>query len=246
MSPDPRLHRTALRRVQRRGVLRGGLTLGGLSLLGGCNLADDDAVDRLLFAMSRFNDRMQAALFAGRRLAPEYAEKDITEPFPFNAFYTEAEAPVVPKLGYALEVSGRVDDRTPWTLERLRALPQQSQVTRHICVEGWSAIGQWGGVRFSDFLSRIGADTRARYVSLRCADDYYVTIDMPTALQAQTTLALTWRGQELPRKYGYPIKLRIPTKLGFKNPKHVMAIEITDEDRGGYWEDQGYNWFSGL
>lgn len=122
---------------------------------------------------------------------------------------------------------------------------QVSQITRHICVEGWSAIGKWSGVRFSDFLQRIGADTTAKYVGLRCADDYSTSIDMPTALHPQTQLTLRFADQILPAEYGFPMKVRMPTKLGFKNPKHVAALFVTNDYPGGYWEDQGYNWYSG-
>jgi DMSO/TMAO reductase YedYZ molybdopterin-dependent catalytic subunit len=139
-----------------------------------------------------------------------------------------------------------IADRKPWTVETLRALPQQSQITRHCCVEGWSAIGKWGGVPFADFLKRIGADTTAQYVGFRCADNYYTSIDMATALHPQTILALTYADEPLPVKYGAPMKLRIPTKLGFKNPKHIIAIFVTNTYPGGYWEDQGYNWFGGM
>ena len=125
------------------------------------------------------------------------------------------------------------------------AFPQTEQITRHICVEGWSAIGQWGGVRFSDFLRRIGADTTARYVGFRCHDDYYTSIDMLTALHAQTLLTLRFDETPLPAKYGYPLKLRVPTKLGYKNPKYISEIFVTNVNPGGYWEDQGYNWFGG-
>jgi DMSO/TMAO reductase YedYZ molybdopterin-dependent catalytic subunit len=136
-------------------------------------------------------------------------------------------------------------DKRRWTLPELRAMPQESQVTRHICVEGWSAIGKWGGVPFASFLKRIGADTTAKYVGFKCADDYFTSIDMPTALHPQTLLALTYDGQALPPKYGFPMKLRMPTKLGYKNPKHIQAIFVTNTYPGGYWEDQGYNWFGG-
>jgi DMSO/TMAO reductase YedYZ molybdopterin-dependent catalytic subunit len=138
-----------------------------------------------------------------------------------------------------------IESKKPWTLAELYALPQVTQVTRHICVEGWSAIGKWGGVRLSDFLKRVGADTTAKYVGFQCADDYYGSIDMATALHPQTIMAFDWDGQRLPPKYGYPIKVRIPTKLGFKNPKLVTALFVTNEYPGGYWEDKGYNWYSG-
>jgi DMSO/TMAO reductase YedYZ molybdopterin-dependent catalytic subunit len=139
-------HRSALQRVERRHLLKGCLSLGALTMLTGCNLQDGDAVDRVLWAMSRWNDRVQAWLFDSNRLAPIYPASAITRPFPFNAFYTVDDAPEIDGDDYALEVSGRVTDKQSWTLARLRTLPQESQITRHICIEGWSGIGQWSGV----------------------------------------------------------------------------------------------------
>ena len=234
-----------LERPARRAFLRGAVTAGGLSLLTGCSITDEPSVEAMLLKISRFNDRVQAWLFDPGRLAPTYPASMITRPFPFNAFYSESRAPVVDGESFRLEVSGRVADRHAWTLSELAALPQSEQITRHICVEGWSAIGRCGGVRFSDFLHRVGADTSARYVGFQCADGYYTSIDMPTALHAQTLLALSFDGQTLPVRYGFPMKLRIPTKLGYKNPKHIQAIFVTNSYPGGYWEDQGYNWFGG-
>jgi DMSO/TMAO reductase YedYZ molybdopterin-dependent catalytic subunit len=229
----------------RRNFLRSSLTLGGLSMLTGCVLDDSASVTSALEKVSRFNDSAQAFLFDPNRLAPTYPESMITRPFPFNAYYSEAEVRQVEGNGFRLEVAGMVADKRQWTLPELRALPQESQVTRHICVEGWSAIGKWGGVPFARFLKRIGADTTAKYVGFKCADDYFTSIDMPTALHPQTLLALTYDGQVLPPKYGFPMKLRMPTKLGYKNPKHIQAIFVTNTYPGGYWEDQGYNWFGG-
>jgi DMSO/TMAO reductase YedYZ molybdopterin-dependent catalytic subunit len=220
------------------------LSLGALSLLSGCSLTDENSVDRMLMSVSRFNDRVQGWLFDPNRLAPTYPESMITKPFPFNAFYSEDEVPEIDD-DYTLKVSGLVKNRRDWSLTELYALPQTSQVTRHICVEGWSAIGKWGGVTFRDFLQRIGADTTAKFVGFRCADDYFTSIDMPTALHAQTLLTFTFADEVLPAKYGYPMKLRMPTKLGYKNPKHITEIFVTNTYPGGYWEDQGYNWFGG-
>jgi DMSO/TMAO reductase YedYZ molybdopterin-dependent catalytic subunit len=238
-----------LARLERRLFLRQSLSLGALSLLSGCGLSEaltyDEKVQKLLGGMSRWNDGVQAWLFDPKRLAPEFAESMITTPFPFNAFYGEDEVRVVDSSSYKLEVSGLVRDKKTWGLAELYALPQVSQVTRHICVEGWSAIGKWSGPRFSDFLQRIGADTTAKYVGFKCADDYYGSIDMATALHPQTIMAFKYADQVLPPKYGFPWKLRVPTKLGFKNPKHIMAMFVTNQNPGGYWEDQGYNWFSG-
>jgi DMSO/TMAO reductase YedYZ molybdopterin-dependent catalytic subunit len=229
----------------RRMFLKRTLTLGGLSMITGCGVVDDETADKVLTRISMFNDRVQGWLFDPNQLAPIYPESMITRPFPFNAFYSRDEAPEVDGESYRLEVSGMVADKRRWSLTELRAMPQTDQVTRHICVEGWSAIGKWGGVRFADFLRRVGADTTAKYVGFKCADDYYTSIDMPTALHAQTLLTLTYDGKTLPREYGFPMKLRMPTKLGYKNPKHIVALFVTNTPPGGYWEDQGYNWFGG-
>ena len=240
------IHRSpAVANLERRLFLKRGLSLGALSLLAGCNITDQEGVQRVLMTMSRWNDGVQDWLFDPKRLAPEFPESRITRPFPFNAYYSESEVVEVDGSDYKLELAGMIRDKKPWTLAELYALPQVSQVTRHICVEGWSAIGKWSGVRFSDFLARIGADTTAKYVGFQCADDYYGSIDMATALHPQTQLSLRYADELLPPKYGYPMKLRIPTKLGFKNPKHIAAIFVTNEYPGGYWEDKGYNWYSG-
>jgi DMSO/TMAO reductase YedYZ molybdopterin-dependent catalytic subunit len=229
----------------RRAFLQRSLTMGGLSLLGGCSISDNSGVEAALTRISRFNDAVQGWIFDPTQLAPTYPESMITRPFPFNAYYGEDEVREVDEAGYKLEVTGMVADKRSWTLADLRAMPQRDQVTRHICVEGWSAIGKWGGVPFADFLKRIDADTSAKYVGFKCADDYYTSIDMPTALHPQTLLTLSYDGQPLPPKYGFPMKLRMPTKLGYKNPKHIKAIFVTNTYPGGYWEDQGYNWFGG-
>jgi DMSO/TMAO reductase YedYZ molybdopterin-dependent catalytic subunit len=246
-APAPRLadHKPAVARIERRLVLRQGLSLGALALLTGCNLSDDDAVDRVLWSMSRWNDRVQAALFDPNKLAPTYPASAITDPFPFNAYYPESEVRNVDPVAWRLELSGLIADKRPWSVAQLRTLPQEGQITRHICVEGWSAIGQWSGVPFGRFLQRIGADMRARYVGFECFDGYRTSIDMASALHPQTILALDYGDSPLPPKYGSPLKVRVPTKLGFKNPKYISALYVTNDNPGGYWEDQGYNWFSG-
>jgi DMSO/TMAO reductase YedYZ molybdopterin-dependent catalytic subunit len=238
----------AIRRIaqpSRRAFLQRTVTLGGLALLTGCSTSDESSIDAALNAVSRFNDKAQGLLFDPTRLAPTYPDSMITRPFPFNAYYGEDEVRQVDGGSWQLEVSGMVANRRRWKLAELRAMPQMEQVTRHICVEGWSAIGKWGGVSFAGFLRGIGADLSAKYVGFKCADDYHTSIDMATALHPQTLMALTYDGQTLPPRYGYPMKLRMPTKLGYKNPKHIQAIYVTNSYPGGYWEDQGYNWFGG-
>jgi DMSO/TMAO reductase YedYZ molybdopterin-dependent catalytic subunit len=229
----------------RRQFLRGATSLGALTFLTGCDILDSPSAELALRVVSKFNDWVQARMFQPHKLAPTFPESAVTKPFPFNAYYSEDEAPEVDGETYKLEIAGLVDNKQSWTLDQLYQLPHEKQITRHICVEGWSAIGSWTGARLSDFLTRIGADLTAKYVYFICAEGYSNTIDMPTALHPQTQMTFRFADELLPRKYGYPMKIRIPTKLGFKNPKHVVAMVVTNEDRGGYWEDQGYNWFSG-
>jgi DMSO/TMAO reductase YedYZ molybdopterin-dependent catalytic subunit len=230
----------------RRSFLRGVAGLGALTFLTGCNIIDGDTAENVLRKVSEFNDGAQALLFSQTKLAPTYSDSAITRPFPFNAYYDLDQAPVVDPATYKLEISGLVDNKKPWTLEELHALPEVSQITRHVCVEGWSAIGSWQGARLSDFLKRIGADTRAKYIWFHCAEGYTNTVDMPTLLHPQTQMSFKFDHKLLPRAYGFPMKIRMPTKLGFKQPKYVVAMEVTNTDHGGYWENQGYNWFSGL
>jgi DMSO/TMAO reductase YedYZ molybdopterin-dependent catalytic subunit len=229
----------------RRVFLRGGASLGTLALLTGCDIIDGPSAERALMQVSYFNDRVQAWLFNPGKLAPVYPESAVTRPFPFNAYYPEADVPELEKDDYRLQVGGLVDNKKAWSLDELYALPQETQITRHVCVEGWSAIGKWTGTPLREFLRRVGADMRAKYVWFRCAEGYSTSIDMATALHPQTQMTFQFDGQTLPRKYGFPMKVRMPTKLGFKNPKHVMEMAVTDKYLGGYWEDQGYNWFSG-
>lgn len=243
--PSLRAFRPQIERIERRLFLKQGLSLGALTMLSGCTLKDEDTIDRVLWSMSRWNDRVQATLFNPDKLAPTYTDAEVTSPFPFNAYYEEALAPVVNGESYRLSLSGLIEDKRPWTLSELRDLPQATQITRHVCVEGWSAIGKWGGVPFGDFLQRIGADLTAKYVGFHCADKYWTSIDMPSALHPQTLLVLDFPGRSGETKYGYPVKIRMPTKLGFKNAKFVTEIFVTNDNPGGYWEKLGYNWFSG-
>jgi len=235
-----------LAKLHRRGLLRGALSLGALSLLTGCDLSTHSGVDAALEAMLRFDDAVQEKIFSKTRLAETYPASAITTPFRFNAFYAEWQVPVVDPTQWRFSVSGLVADKSDWTLPALMALPQDTQITRHICIEGWSQIGQWSGVPLGLFLRRVGADMRARYVNFKCFDGYSTSIDMPSALHPQTLLALDFEGQPLAPQWGAPLRLRIPTKLGFKSAKNLQSIEVTNKFPGGYWENQGYDWFAGV
>jgi DMSO/TMAO reductase YedYZ molybdopterin-dependent catalytic subunit len=236
--------RPELTRVSRRGLITRGLSLGGLALLSGCDLSTHSGVDEALWRVMHFDDRVQAALFSRQRLAKTFPVSAVTKPFRFNAYYEEWQVRETPP-DWRLELAGLIQDKAPWTVAQLRALPRESQVTRHICIEGWSQIGQWGGVPLHAFLRRIGADLRARYVAFKCFDGYSTSIDMPSALHPQTILTLDFLGKPLTPEWGAPVRLRIPTKLGFKSAKNISSITVTNTYPGGYWENQGYNWFSG-
>jgi DMSO/TMAO reductase YedYZ molybdopterin-dependent catalytic subunit len=233
--------------LSRRRFIAGGASLGALTMLTGCDVTDSFSAESMLTQISKFNDAVQAAIFNPNTLAPTFPESAITRPFPFNAYYALDDAPKVDGATWKLEVRGLVENKKSWTLDELYKLPQEKQITRHICVEGWSAIGSWTGVRFSHFLQLIGADTKAKYVWFNCADmdGYNSPLDMATALHPQTQMTFKFDNEILPRAYGYPMKIRVPTKLGFKNPKYVISMEVTNDYKGGYWEDQGYNSFSG-
>lgn len=234
-----------LARLRRRGFLRRALSLGGLSMLTGCDLSTHSGIDAALEAILRFDDKVQAALFHPDRMAQTYPASAITHPFRFNAYYAEWQVRPTPEH-WKLSVSGLVTDKTAWPLSALMALPQQSQITRHICIEGWSQIGQWRGIPLHQFLRRIGADRSARYVAFKCFDGYSTSIDMPSALHPQTILSLDFETRPLTPQWGAPLRLRIPTKLGFKSAKNLEAIEVTNTFPGGYWENQGYDWFAGV
>ena len=247
--PDPAIlanHRPRIRALQRRGLLRGTLSLGALTLLTGCDVSNDSAIDAALRAISSVNDRFQAALFDPNRLAPTYPAARILNPPRFNAYYDVEQLKPVPGDTWRLAISGLVDNKRPWTRADIAALPQSEMVIRHICVEGWDYIGQWSGPTLRTLLEHVGADLRARYVAFTTADDYGSSIDMATALHPQTLLATTYAGATLPDPYGYPLRLRTAVKLGFKNPKWITGIEVTNTYPGGYWENQGFNWESNL
>ena len=232
----------------RRRLLGRALAFGAVTMLPGCNFDDlehPDLADKFLRLMSGWNNEVQAWLFNSHTLAPTFKPSQITRPPRFNAFYDISKAPQVDLATWSLELAGRIGDRRPWRIEQLRALPQESQITRLICVEGWRVIGQWSGVPLRHFLRAVNADLKARYVAIRCADGYFTSIDMPSELHPQTILALDFLGAPLTPPFGAPLRLRIPTKLGFKNPKSIVAMEVTAKWTGGYWENQGYNWFSG-
>lgn len=258
MSPSPSKFRPAVapdqsimdsplvHEINRRGLLRGTLSLGALAMLGGCGHSNAPAIDGVLRAISRFNDQVQAWMFDPNRLAPTYPEAMVLKPPRFNAFYGPEDIKPVNGETWRLELAGRIGNKQAWTVPEILALPEREIIIRHICVEGWDYVGQWSGVPLRLFLERVGADLSCRYVAFRCADGYWGSIDMASALHPQTLLATKYARETIADPYGYPLRLRTAVKLGFKNPKWITSIEVTNVYPGGYWEDRGFNWFSGL
>jgi len=248
-APDPAIldnHRPLIRSMQRRGLLRGGLSLGALTMLTGCDVGDNSSIETALRAVSSFNDRIQELLFDPNKLAPTYPESKVLKPPRFNAYYDIEDVKPVNGDTWRLELAGLINDKRHWTRADFAAQPEQEIIVRHVCVEGWDYIGQWSGMPMRAFLERVGADLRAKYVAFKTTDNYGSSIDMATALHPQTLLATKYAKETLADPFGYPLRLRTSTKLGFKNPKWITAIEVTNTYPGGYWEDQGFNWFSGI
>lgn len=239
-------HKALVEDINRRNILRGAVSLGALTMLTGCDVTRSDAVQSVLKRVSQLNDRVQAAMFRPDHLAPTFSEAEVVKPPRFNAYYDIEDIVPVDVAKWKLELAGRIENKKAWSAQEIYALPEQEWIIRHVCVEGWDYIGQWSGVNFKLFLERIGADLKAKYVSFKCADDYYGSIDMATALHPQTILATKYAREPLADPFGLPLRLRTATKLGYKNPKWITAIEVTNDYPGGYWEDRGFNWFAGI
>jgi DMSO/TMAO reductase YedYZ molybdopterin-dependent catalytic subunit len=232
--------------INRRNILRGVLSLGALTMLTGCDVTEIDPVQKALRAVSSWNDRVQEALFRPHHLAPTFSRSQVVKPPRFNAYYDVADVKPVNGVTWTLELAGLISDKRPWTAQQIYELPQQEIIIRHICVEGWDYIGQWSGPNLRNFFQRVGADITAKYVYFICADDYTESIDMATALHPQTILATKYADDILGDPFGYPLRLRTSTKLGYKNAKWIKAIEVTNDFRETFWSKQGFNWFAGI
>jgi DMSO/TMAO reductase YedYZ molybdopterin-dependent catalytic subunit len=232
--------------INRRGVLRGAISLGALTLLTGCDVTEEEPVQKVLRTVSSWNDGVQAALFRPDHLAPTFSPAQVVKPPRFNAHFDVEDVKPVDGATWKLELAGLIEDKRPWTTQQLYALPEQEIIIRHVCVEGWDYIGQWSGPNLRSFLQRVGADLTAKYIYFHCADDYTESIDMATALHPQTILATRYADETITDPFGYPLRLRTATKLGYKNAKWVKAIEVTNTFTETFWSEQGFNWFAGI
>jgi DMSO/TMAO reductase YedYZ molybdopterin-dependent catalytic subunit len=256
-----------IRPTRRRIVAGGGLALGGLMLAGCDRLSQAPSFQDLIGRAEGLTRTSQRLLLAGQPLAREYSLRDLSPVFKANGTlrprtpeYLAAEADRF--AGWRLAVGGLVQRPLSLSLNQLAALPARTQITRHDCVEGWSAIGQWTGARLGDVLGAAGLAPGARYIVFHCADDlggaqgasgrYYESIDLFDAFHPQTILAYAMNGAPLTVAHGAPLRLRVERQLGYKQAKYVMRIEAVDRldriggGRGGFWEDRGYQWYAGI
>jgi DMSO/TMAO reductase YedYZ molybdopterin-dependent catalytic subunit len=232
----------ALRRSSRRELLK------LAPLLGAGALFVPSLRTRILDAGVALSDAASLATFGRSRLAPTFRDEDVVpfERFPYN--YFDVVDPGVDLESWRLQVDGEVARPREYTLSDLRALPRVDQNTRLVCVEGWDAIGNFGGARISDFLDAVGAAPDARFVEVECADGYYDSIDIACARHPQSLLCYEMYGAPLDRGHGAPLRLALPTKLGYKQAKYLTSLRVSRVlgERRGYWADQGYSWHAGL
>lgn len=246
--------------IGRRGILAG----MGMLFLGACSKVADSTVGSSLFdTAQKWHMKVQRSLADRLALAREYDRSDISPIFRGNGT-TNIDTPeyaAAVENGFAdwrLEVRGMVKTPLSLTMDDIRALPQRTQITRHDCVEGWSAIGEWTGPQLSGLLDAAGVQQGANFVVFRCADSfkqgpYYESVDMVDAMHPQTIVAHMLNGEALPVKNGAPLRMRVERQLGYKHPKYLTAIELVaslddiGEGEGGYWEDHhGYQWYAGM
>ena len=250
----------------RRRFLGRMLAASGSLLLAGCDrLSQTEWLPNVLSSAEKLTQAAQKLIMPRNAMAQEFSPADISPVFRSNGT-SNPNNPVYQALAadsfndYQLKISGLVEHPAAYTLAELKALPSRSQITRHDCVEGWSAIGKWQGVQLSQLLQRAQPLAGARYVVFDCFDPmdaqgttyYYESIDLDEAYHPQTLLAYALNDADLPIKNGAPIRLRVERQLGYKMAKYVMEIRLVDSfddiagGKGGYWEDRGYEWFAGI
>ncbi len=237
---DRRVDRAGFRRMSRRELLK----LTPLLALGA--FAWPATREVLLTAGDRVNGWAESLWFrSGHRVTFADSEVVPLKRFPYN--YYDVLDPEVDLDAWRLKVSGLVEKPGEYTLAQIQALPRVSQNTRHVCVEGWDVIGNFGGVWIGDFLKMAGADPTARFIYVECADKYYESLDMACAMQPNSLLCYEMYGQPLLPGHGAPLRLLLPTKIGYKSAKYLTSLEVTNVlRRRGYWEEQGYPWYYSL
>jgi DMSO/TMAO reductase YedYZ molybdopterin-dependent catalytic subunit len=256
------------RLITRRTALVGAMSAGGLILAGCDKVGQNPTFAQLLQSAEKLNQRGQRLVLTSTGpLAREYQKSDISVNFKANGT-VRPESDEYQKLllteftDWRLKIDGLVEKPVEFSLPELKAMPSRTQITRHDCVEGWSAIGEWTGVQLSHLLEMAQLKPDARYLVFHCADDlvnspdgsglYYESIDLIDAFHPQTIMAFAMNGQTLPVRHGAPLRLRVERQLGYKMAKYVMRIEAVENfaklglGKGGFWEDRGYEWYAGI
>jgi DMSO/TMAO reductase YedYZ molybdopterin-dependent catalytic subunit len=254
--------------LSRRKLLLAAAQGAGLIMLSGCEklfngLQENKKILSLMESAEDVTRRVQRLLTGRHKLAQEFAAKDISRYFKANGnpppitMNYMADA----KRGWSewrLNVSGLVEQPTKLSLADLKSMPARTQITRHDCVEGWSAIAKWKGVPLANIMQRVRPSPKAKYIVFHCMDtddqgtNYYESIDLIDENHPQTILAYEMNDQALPIEHGAPLRLRVENQLGYKHAKYIRAIDFVadlkniQQGKGGYWEDQGYEWFAGI
>lgn len=251
-------------RLDRRAFLIKSSAVGSAVLLGACDsLSQSPTFRDVLSKAEAMNQSVQRLVLSSRSMAREYSDAELSRQFKANGTTNPADAEyrqlaVTSFRDWKLKIDGLVDRPTSLTLDELRRLPARTQITRHDCVEGWSAIGKWSGAQLGPLLQSVALKPTARYIVFHCADSmsegvkYYESIDLVDAFHPQSILAYDMNNQALPVAHGAPLRLRVERQLGYKMAKYVMRVEAVDSlsgiggGRGGFWEDNGYEWYAGI
>ncbi len=257
--------------LTRRSLITSGALGGGL-LLGACDkLTQSAGVTKFVQSAEGASYRWQR-LIGRDALAREFTKADLSPVFKANgstdpdddAYRAHARSGFA---NWRLKIDGLVERPSEISIADLQRLPARTQITRHDCVEGWSAIGEWRGPQLATLLKTVGLKPGAKYIVFHCADNYggeiskggaqstglyYESIDLVDAFHPQTILATHMNGAPLTVAHGAPCRMRIERQLGYKQAKYVMRIEAVDSfakmelGHGGYWEDRGYEWYAGI
>ncbi len=248
--------------ISRRALLASAAATGALAISGCTRIGKTDLGSRTLEQVEGWNLATQRALAGDQALARTFPASAISRNFKANGTLdpgtTDYNAHRINSFAdWRLVIDGLVDQPQSLSLAQLKAMRQRTQITRHDCVEGWSAIGQWTGVELRDLLRLAGLQEAARFVVFHCADSldgapYYESIDLIDALHPQTLIAHSLNDAPLPVGNGAPLRLRVERQLGYKHAKYIERIEAVDSldgfygGKGGYWEDRGYQWYAGI
>ncbi len=253
--------------TERRRFLARLLAGAGTVALAGCDkLSNSEWFTNVLSTGGNLSKNAHRLISARKSMAQEFSEADLSPSFRSNgtSFPYSPEYQTLAKddfKDWALEIDGLVEKPMKLTLMQIQALPSRTQITRHDCVEGWSAIGKWTGTPLHEVLALVKPLPQTRFAVFYCADPmeddgsqkYYESIDMDDAYHAQTMLAYKLNDETLPIKNGAPIRLRVERQLGYKQAKYIMRIALVEKlddiegGKGGYWEDSaGYEWYAGI